>query len=129
MTCRDKRNNGQQKRYRRANTKSGTCFFTVNLAELQLRLLVDYVAVVWAAVKLTAHGSALAETLRAAQREPATRRAKVAHVFRDLKIRFGNARVRYRRLAKNLGRFVCLAALSNVLTGDSHVRRQVHGAP
>lgn len=79
--------------------------------------------------KLTAHGGALAETLRAAQRELARRRAKVEHVFRDLKIRFGYAKVRYRGLAKNLSRLVCLAALSNVLKGDAYVRRQGHGAP
>lgn len=45
-------------------------------------------------------------------------------MFRDLKIRFGYARVRYRGLAKNLSRFVCLAALSKVLTGDAYVHRQ-----
>ena len=86
-------------------------------------------AVVRAAVKVTAHGGALAETLRAAQRELPPRRATVEYVFRDLKILFGYARVRYRGLAKNLGRLVCLAALSKVLTGDSYVRRQGHGAP
>ncbi|ANX04983.1 transposase [Immundisolibacter cernigliae] len=78
---------------------------------------------------LTAHGGALAETLRAAQRELARRRAKVEHVFRDLRIRFGYAKAHYRELAKNLSRFVCLAALSKVLTGDAYVRRQGHGTP
>jgi len=37
--------------YRRADTKGGTYFFTVNPAERQLRLLVDHVAVLRAAVK------------------------------------------------------------------------------
>lgn len=78
---------------------------------------------------LTAQGGALADTLRAAQRELASRRAKVEHVFRDLKIRFGYAKVRYRGLAKNLSRFLCLAALSNVLKGDAYVRRQGQVAP
>lgn len=38
-------------RYRRADAKGGTYFFTVNHAERQLRLLVDHVAVLRAAVK------------------------------------------------------------------------------
>jgi len=38
-------------RYRRADTKGGTYFSTVNLAERQLRLLVDHVAVLRSAVK------------------------------------------------------------------------------
>ena len=38
-------------RYRRADAKGGTYFFTVNLAERQLRLLVDHVAVLRAAAK------------------------------------------------------------------------------
>lgn len=73
--------------------------------------------------KLTAQGGELAEKLRAVERELASRRAKVEHVFRDLKIRFGYAKVRYRGLAKNLSRFLCLAALSNVLRADSYERR------
>lgn len=39
-------------RYRRANVKGGTYFFTVNLAERKLRLLVDYVDVLRNAVKM-----------------------------------------------------------------------------
>ena len=38
-------------RYRRADAKGSTYFFTVNLAERQLRLLVDHVAVLRVAVK------------------------------------------------------------------------------
>ena len=45
---------------------------------------------------LTAHGGALAQTLRAAQRERARRRAEVEHGFRDLKVCFGYLRARYR---------------------------------
>ena len=62
--------------------------------------------------KLTAQGGELAEQLCAIERERASRRAKVEHVFCDLKVRFGYAKVRYRGLAKNLSRFISLATLS-----------------
>ena len=74
--------------------------------------------------KLTAQGGELAAQLCAIEHELASRRAKVEHVFRDLKIRFAYAKVRYRGLAKNLSRFLCLAALSNVLRGESYLRRK-----
>ena len=74
--------------------------------------------------KLTAQGGELAEQLCAIERELARRRAKVEHVFRDMKVRFGYAKVRYRGLAKNLSRFMCLAGLSNALRGESYLRRK-----
>ncbi|WP_137939970.1 transposase, partial [Chitinivorax sp. B] len=61
-----------------------------------------------------------AEQLLAIEHELASRRAKVEHVFFDLKVRFGYAKVRYRGLVKNLSRFLCLAALSNVLRADHY---------
>jgi putative transposase len=41
--------------YRRANIKGGTYFFTVNLAERNLHLLVEYVAILRDAVKVVKH--------------------------------------------------------------------------
>jgi IS5 family transposase len=78
---------------------------------------------------LVSHGGAQAQLLAQVQRELARRRAKVEHVFRDFKIRFAYAKVRYRGLAKNLNRFLCLAALSNVLRGEAYMRRKGMIAP
>ncbi|NDE34324.1 MAG: IS5/IS1182 family transposase, partial [Gammaproteobacteria bacterium] len=53
----------------------------------------------------------------------ASRRAKVEHVFRDIKIRFGYAKNRYRGIAKNAARLTFLTAIANVLRGDAYERR------
>lgn len=45
-------------------------------------------------------------------------RAKVEPMFRDMK-------VRYRGLIKDQNRFLCLAALSDMLRGEAYLRR--HG--
>lgn len=65
--------------------------------------------------KLIETGGELGGQLKAVARELASRRAKVEHVFRDLKVRFGYAKVRYRGLAKNCSRFHLLAAVANVI--------------
>ncbi|WP_408631330.1 transposase [Methylomonas rhizoryzae] len=49
----------------------------------------------------------------------ASRRAKVEHVFRDIRARFGYAKNRYRGLAKNAARLTFLTAIANVLCGDA----------
>lgn len=74
--------------------------------------------------KLLTVGGELAERLRAVSRELASRRAKVEHVFRDLKVRFGYAKVRYRGLKKNESRMLLLAGLANVLRAHHYERRQ-----
>ncbi|WP_157197739.1 transposase, partial [Methylomonas koyamae] len=66
-----------------------------------------------------------AQRLRQAARELASRRAKVEHVFRDIKIRFGYAKNRYRGLAKNAARLTLLTAIANVLRGDAYERRSL----
>lgn len=66
-----------------------------------------------------------ARILRQAARELARRRAKVEHVFRDIKIRFGYAKNRYRGLAKNTARLTFLTAIANVLRGDAYERRRL----
>jgi IS5 family transposase len=43
-------------------------------------------------------------------------------VFRDIKIRFGYAKNRYRGLAKNAARLTFLTAIANVLRGDAYER-------
>lgn len=56
-------------------------------------------------------------------------RCQSKHVFQDMKAHFGYARVRYRDLAKNQSRFLCLAFLSTgcvvkhifVVTGLLHL--------
>lgn len=73
--------------------------------------------------KLTRDGSEEARQLRQAARELASRRAKVEHVFRDIKVRFGYAKNRYRGLAKNAARLTFLAAIANVIRGDAYERR------
>lgn len=55
--------------------------------------------------QLTQDDSEDAQQLRQAARELASRRAKVEHVFRDIKIRFGYAKNRYRGLVKKRGAF------------------------
>ncbi len=72
--------------------------------------------------KLTQDESEAAQLLRRAARELASRRAKVEHVFRDIKIRFGCAKNRYRGLAKNASRLTFLTAIANVLRGDTYER-------
>jgi len=66
-----------------------------------------------------------AQLLRQATRELASRRAKVEHVFRDIKIRFGYAKNRYRGLAKNTARLTFLTAIANVIRGDAYERRRL----
>jgi len=75
--------------------------------------------------KLTALGGPDADILKAVSHELASRRAKVEHVFRDIKIRFGYAKVRYRGLAKNLSRITILAGMANLFRARSYERR--HG--
>jgi len=75
--------------------------------------------------KLTQDESQEAKVLREAARELASRRAKVEHVFRDIKIRFGYAKNRYRGLAKNAARLTFLTAIANVLRGDAYERRSL----
>nr|WP_225587483.1 transposase [Methylomonas fluvii] len=71
--------------------------------------------------KLTKEESEQAQLLRRAARELVSRRAKVEHVFRDIKIRFGYAKNRYRGLAKNTARLTFLTAIANVLRGLMNV--------
>ncbi len=75
--------------------------------------------------KLTKDESEQAQRLRQAARELASRRAKVEHVFRDIKIRFGYAKNRYRGLAKNAARLTFLTAIANLLRGDAYERRSL----
>lgn len=75
--------------------------------------------------KLTQGDCEHAQTLRKASKELASRRAKVEHVFRDIKIRFGYAKNRYRGLAKNAARMTFLAAIANVIRGDWYERRSL----
>ncbi|WP_445367692.1 IS5 family transposase [Methylomonas sp. BW4-1] len=75
--------------------------------------------------KLTQDECEHAQLLRQAARELARRRAKVEHVFRDIKIRFGYAKNRYRGLAKNAARLAFLTAIANVLRGDAYERRSL----
>ena len=66
-----------------------------------------------------------AQLLRQAAYELASRRANVEHVFRDIKIRFGYAKNRYRGLTKNAARLTFLTAIANVLRGDAYERRSL----
>ena len=75
--------------------------------------------------KLTQGNGEHAQLLREAARELASRRAKVEHVFRDIKIRFGYAKNRYRGLAKNTARLTFLTAIANVIRGDDYERRRL----
>ena len=75
--------------------------------------------------QLTQDDSEEAQQLRHAARELASRRAKVEHVFRDIKIRFGYAKNRYRGLAKNAARLTFLTAIANVLRRDGYERRSL----
>ncbi len=75
--------------------------------------------------KLTKDECEHAQLMRQAARELASRRAKVEHVFRDIKIRFGYAKNRYRGLAKNAARLTFLTAIANVLRGDTYERRSL----
>ncbi len=75
--------------------------------------------------KLTKGDCEAAQLLRRAARELARRRAKVEHVFRDIKIRVGYARNRYRGLAKNAARLTFLTAIANVIRGDAYERRRL----
>lgn len=75
--------------------------------------------------KLTQGNCEHAQLLRKAARELASRRAKVEHVFRDIKIRFGYAKNRYRGLAKNTARLTFLTAIANVIRGDAYERRRL----
>jgi len=75
--------------------------------------------------KLTKGECEYAQLLRQATTELASRRAKVEHVFRDIKIRFGYAKNRYRGLAKNTARLTFLTAIANVIRGDAYERRRL----
>jgi IS5 family transposase len=75
--------------------------------------------------QLTQDDCEQAQLLSQAARELASRRAKVEHVFRDIKIRFGYAKNRYRGLAKNAVRLTFLTAIANVLRGDAYERRSL----
>ncbi len=70
--------------------------------------------------KLTQDGCQQSQLLRQAVHELAIRRAKVEHVFRDIKIRFGYAKNRYRGLAKNAARLTFLTPIANVIRGESY---------
>ena len=63
-----------------------------------------------------------AKLIPEASRLLASQRAKVYHVFRDIKIRFGYAKNRYRGLAKNTTRLTFLMAISNVIRADAYER-------
>ncbi len=63
--------------------------------------------------------------MRQAAHELASRRDKVEHVFRDIKIRFGYAKNRYRGLAKNAALLSFLTAIANVLRCDAYERRSL----
>jgi len=78
--------------------------------------------------KLTQGLSDEAKQLKAVAKTLASHRAKVEHVFRDIKIRFGYAKVRYRGLAKNASRMTFLAAIANVLRGAAIVSRRAEAA-
>lgn len=69
-------------------------------------------------------GDVWVEKLKAVAHELSSRRAKVEHVFRDMKVRFAYAKVRYRGLLKNANRFHLLAALANVVRANSYERRK-----
>lgn len=75
--------------------------------------------------KLTQGDCEYAQIIREASKELASRRAKVEHVFWDIKIRFGYAKNRYRGLAKNGSRLNFLAAISNVIRGDRYLQRSL----
>jgi len=75
--------------------------------------------------KLTKDDCEQAQLLRLAARELASRRAKVEHVFRDIKIRFGYAKNRYRGLTKNAARLTFLTAIANVIRGAAYERRRL----
>lgn len=75
--------------------------------------------------KLTKDDSEQAHFLYQAVHELASRRAKVEHVFRDIKIRFGYAKNCYRGLAKNAARLTFLTAIANVLRADAYERRSL----
>ena len=75
--------------------------------------------------KLTQDDCEQAQLLCQAAHELARRRAKVEHVFRDIKIRFGYAKNRYRGLAKNAARLTFLTAIANVIRGDAYERRRL----
>lgn len=75
--------------------------------------------------KLTQDESEEAKALREATRELASRRAKVEHVFKDIKVRFGYAKNRYRGLTKNTARLTFLTAIANVIRGDAYERRSL----
>ena len=53
-----------------------------------------------------------------AEKEKASVRDKVEHPFLGLKRLFGYGKVRYRGLAKNMGRLALLFGLGNLLTAD-----------
>lgn len=74
--------------------------------------------------KLTALSGEVADLYQAICHQIASRRAKVEHVFRDLKIRFGYSMVRYRGITKNKARFILLAVLSNLFRARNYERRQ-----
>ncbi|MFA5983599.1 MAG: IS5 family transposase [Methylococcaceae bacterium] len=65
------------------------------------------------------------QQLRHAARELASRRAKVEHMFRDIKTRFGYAKNRYRGLVKDAAHLTFLTAIANVLRGDAYERRSL----
>lgn len=77
--------------------------------------------------KLTAFGGPEAHLLKAVSHELTSRRAKVEHVFRDIKIRFGyaKAKVRYRGLTKNLSRITLLTGIANLFRARNYERH--HG--
>jgi IS5 family transposase len=75
--------------------------------------------------KLTKGDCEHAQLLRKVASELARRRAKVEHVFRDIKIRFGYAKNRYRGLTKNTARLTFLTAIANVIRGDAYERRRL----
>lgn len=75
--------------------------------------------------KLAQEDCEQAQLLRQVAHELASRRAKVEHVFRDIKIRFGYAKNRYRGLAKNAARLTFLTAIANVIRGDAYERRRL----
>lgn len=75
--------------------------------------------------QLTQDDCEQAQLLRQAARELASRRAKVEYVFRDIKIRFGYAKNRYRCLVTNAASLTFLTAIANVLRGDAYERRSL----
>jgi IS5 family transposase len=70
--------------------------------------------VLWAVKTKAKPGRPLSLTQRRSNRRFGTIRAKVEHVFRVMKCRFGYRKVRYRGISKNGAQVFALLALANL---------------